>query len=55
MRKDTLPFPCPDVGDKPEIQLALVVAVHAHSGNVVTANEPLPPEAAIIGGLATDT
>jgi hypothetical protein len=50
-----LPLPCPDAGESPEIQFALVDTVHAHSGCVVTANEPLPPEASIIGGLATDT
>ena len=31
-RKDTVPLPWLDVGESPEIQLAVVDAVHAHSG-----------------------
>src|SRR5262245_29751709 len=31
-RNETLPLPCPAAGDTLEIQLALVDAVHAHSG-----------------------
>src|SRR5688500_13745206 len=54
-RNDTLPFPCPDVGDRPEIQLALVEAVHAHSGNVVTVTALVPPAASSIAGGATVT
>ena len=54
-RKDTLPSPCPDAGDNPVIQFALVAAVHAHSGCVVTVIELLPPAASIIEGLATAT
>jgi hypothetical protein len=30
-------------------------AVHAHSGCVVTANDPRPPAASIIGGVASET
>jgi hypothetical protein len=54
-RNDTVPLPCPDAGDKLEIQLALVEAVHAHSGCVATVIEPFPPAASIIGGLVSAT
>ena len=36
-------MPCPDVGDKSEIQPDCVDAVHAHSGWVVMVTVPLPP------------
>ena len=54
-RNATLPFPCPEVGDSPESQLALVEAVHAHSGSVVTVIELLAPAASNIAGAATET
>jgi hypothetical protein len=54
-RNDTLPLPCPDVGVRPEIQLAVVEAVHAHSGSAVTATELFPPTASSIAGAATET
>src|SRR5688572_23073911 len=54
-RNDTLPFPCPDVGDSPEIQLALVDAVHAHSGRAVTVTALFPPTASSIAGVETET
>jgi hypothetical protein len=54
-RNDTLPFPCPEVGDSPEIQLALVEAVQAHSGSAVTVIELLAPAASSIPGAATET
>jgi len=54
-RNATLPFPCPEVGDSPKSQLALVEAVHAHSGSVVTVIELLAPAASNIAGAATET
>jgi hypothetical protein len=54
-RKETLPFPCPEVGDSPEIQFVLVDAVHAHSGSAVTTIELLPPPASRSAGAATET
>ena len=51
-----MPLPCPDVGDSPVIQFALVEAVQAHSGSVVTVIELLAPAASrIAGGAATET
>lgn len=54
-RNVTLPLPCPDAGDTLEIQLALVDAVHAHSGCVLTVIELFPPAASIIAGLVSAT
>ena len=54
-RNDTVPLPCPDAGDKLEIQLALVDAVHAHSGCVLTVIALFPPAASIIGGAVSET
>lgn len=54
-RNETVPLPCPDVGDNPVIQLAVVEAVHAHSGSVVTVIELLAPAASRIPGAATET
>jgi len=54
-RNETLPLPWPDVGDSPVIQLAVVEAVHAHSGSVVTVIELLAPAASRIPGAATET
>jgi len=54
-RNATVPLPCPDVGDRPVIQVALVEAVHAHSGSVVTVIELLAPAASMIAGAATVT
>ena len=54
-RNATLPLPCPEVGDNPESQLALVEAVHAHSGSAVTVIELLAPAASNIAGAATET
>jgi hypothetical protein len=54
-RNDTLPVPCPEAGDNPEIQLALVDAVQAHSGSVVTVIELVPPAASIWTALSSVT
>jgi hypothetical protein len=54
-RNDTLPGPCPDVGDRPEIQLLLVDAVHEHSGWVATVTLLFPPAASSIAGLTSST
>ena len=54
-RNVTLPLPCPDAGDNPEIQLADVDASHAHSGCAVTAKLPEPPAASIIVVEPSDT
>src|SRR5262245_32039916 len=51
---DTLPLPCPDVGDNPLIQSTDVDAVHAHSGWAVTENDPVPPPASTAGGVVSD-
>jgi hypothetical protein len=44
----TLPLPCPDAGDRFEIQLACVETVQAHSGGAVTETADVPPPAATI-------
>src|SRR4030095_9432926 len=49
------PFPCPEMGDSPEIRLGLLDAVHAHSGSAVTVIELLAPAASNIAGAATET
>ena len=54
-RNVTLPLPCPDAGDTLVIQLALVDAVHAHSGCVLTVIALFPPAASIIGGAVSAT
>ena len=53
-RSSTLALPCPEDGDS-EIHGAPLVAVHAHSGFVVTARVPVPPPASIIDGAASET
>jgi hypothetical protein len=35
--------PCPELGDKPESQLAAVDTSHGHSGVVVMVTAPVPP------------
>src|SRR5262245_61075041 len=47
--KDTVAMPCPDAGDNAKIQPTFVDASQVHSGCVVTASEPVPPAASIIG------
>ena len=54
-RNETVPEPCPDAGESAEIQFAFVAASHAHSGCVVTANDPAPPAASSGGGVASVT
>ena len=54
-RNSTLPLPCPEAGDNPEIQGAALEASHAHSGCVVTENLAAPPLASTANGLASDT
>jgi predicted kinase len=54
-RNVTLPLPCPDAGDTLVIQLALVDAVHAHSGCVLTVTELFPPAASIMAGAVSAT
>ena len=45
--KDTGPFPLPDVAPGKVIQVAPLVAVHAHPLGAMTLNDPDPPAAAI--------
>ena len=52
-RSSTVALPCPEDGDS-EIHGAPLVAVHAHSGFVVTVRVPVPPPASTIGGAASD-
>ena len=47
MLKATDPLPLPDAPDVTVSQGALLVAVHEQSSVVVTADEPVPPPAAI--------
>ena len=42
------PAPCPEAGERPVIQLALVDALHAHSGFVDTVIVPVPPDASTV-------
>ena len=54
-RNAMLTVPCPDAGEKPEIQFALVAAFQAHSGCVVIASAFIPPPASTMTGDASDT
>ena len=42
-RNSTVLVPCPDVGDRPESQLAAVDTSQGHSGAVVMVTVPIPP------------
>jgi hypothetical protein len=54
-RNATLPLPWPDAGEIPDNHVAELVAVHAHSGCVVTLKVLLPPSATTSGGVLTVT
>jgi hypothetical protein len=54
-RNDTVADPCPDAGDRAEIQSVVAAASHTHSGCVVTDSDPAPPTASSAGGVASVT
>jgi hypothetical protein len=54
-RNSTLPLPCPEAGDNPEIQFTALDTVHAHSGCVAIDNLAGPPPASTTDGFVSDT
>jgi hypothetical protein len=54
-RNSTVPLPCPDAGESPEIQLTDVEADHSQSAVVVTERLPVPPAASMTDAELSET